>query len=81
MTKSKTFTFQFSPIFWLNLLAVIFVLLKLTGVIHWAWGWVFFPWFVSMALWTWGATLLLIGRIMVARAKRAHPARWVARAE
>lgn len=33
-----------------DVLGVIFVVLKLTGVIAWSWLWVLSPWWISLAI-------------------------------
>ena len=33
-----------------TVLVVIFLVLKLVGVIHWSWWWVFSPWWISLGL-------------------------------
>lgn len=52
MKKNETTMVDLNPA---NLLAIVFVVLKLTGVINWSWWWVLSPiWIV------WGVSLLLI---------------------
>lgn len=68
---TKTIKFSFSPVFWLNLISAVLLILKWTEVINWAYGWVLLPWLVGFAMWLYGKALFLIGRQL---AKRAHPA-------
>lgn len=35
-----------------TLLVILFVVLKLTGVIAWSWAWVFSPWWITLVLLT-----------------------------
>lgn len=34
----------------LDILGIVFVVLKLTGVINWSWWWVLSPFFISIAI-------------------------------
>ena len=34
-----------------GLLSILFIALKLTGFIHWAWLWVLSPLWISLAIW------------------------------
>ena len=33
-----------------DVLAIVFIVLKLTGVITWSWWWVLSPWWISLIL-------------------------------
>jgi len=34
-----------------DVLGIVFIVLKLTGVIAWPWVWVLAPWWIVLALW------------------------------
>lgn len=74
MTQKTIFQVSFNPMLWLNLLAVVFVILKLSGALNWHWGWVLLPWFVSLGLWAWGLSIRALGNHVLRKSRRNHPA-------
>jgi hypothetical protein len=46
-----------------GLLAIVFITLKLTGVISWSWVWVLSPIWITLAF---GLLLLLVGAVLTA---------------
>jgi hypothetical protein len=71
---TKSFQLRFDITFWLNVLAAVFLILKYLGVLNWDIRWCLLPWIVSLALWLFGKTLVLLGKLAVRRAKAHHPA-------
>jgi hypothetical protein len=53
---------------WLGLLGIVFVTLKLTGVIDWSWWWVTLPFWFGLALAAIIGAILFIGFVIVASA-------------
>lgn len=76
MTETKTVTVSGPPFPLLGVLTIVFVVLKLTGVIHWSW------WLVLLPLWGPFALLLVVAGIValvaalsVSRSNRKRVAR------
>ena len=50
MKDDKYIACAYGGILLINLLTVIFIILKLSNVIDWAWGWIFSPIWISYLL-------------------------------
>lgn len=51
MTSNKNVTVSSPGVGFVGLLTLVFIVLKLTGVIAWSWWWVLSPLWISFGLW------------------------------
>lgn len=67
MSSNTTTTYGGNSLGLGTVLTIVFVVLKLVGVIHWSWIWVLSPLWISFAI---GLTFMILIAIIVAIATR-----------
>jgi hypothetical protein len=66
MSDTKTYTVQGPSIGFTGLLTILFIALKLTGVINWSWIWVLSPLWIPFAIFLVIAFIAMIVMMVIA---------------
>jgi hypothetical protein len=66
MSDAKTYTVQGPSIGFTGLLTILFIALKLTGVINWSWIWVLSPLWIPFAIFLVIAFIAMIIMMVIA---------------